>query len=296
MSAENDSVAQSGSAATADAKLDKFPHKVFIGNLAFKTTDAGLREFFKGVGTVEQVNIITRGTRSLGYGFVAFSSLAECESAVEKCHRKELDGREINIEVAKPKAELLAAKKERAANRQYAPRRNFKPRRFKPRQDSEDAVIVSHADADETKDSAADAGESEDKQGGDEASQRRKPRFKKAYVPRGGAPFRGGPRPRKPLTGEPSKTSIFVANLPFSMDDNGLREVFKDYNVKTAKVVVRHHNGRSKGFGFVEVEAEEDQKRLLAVPEFVADGRVLNIKIAINENKEDGKEPAEDQA
>lgn len=47
--------------------------------------------------------IIHRGTRSLGYGFVAFSTESDAQKAVEVCDKKQMDGREINVEVAKPK-------------------------------------------------------------------------------------------------------------------------------------------------------------------------------------------------
>ncbi|RKP04827.1 putative RNA-binding protein, partial [Thamnocephalis sphaerospora] len=76
--------------------------KVFVGNISFATTEDQLKEFFAPAGTVIQAKVITRGTRSLGYGFVAFEKAEQCDTAVEKLNKKELDGREINVEVAKP--------------------------------------------------------------------------------------------------------------------------------------------------------------------------------------------------
>jgi len=75
---------------------------------------------------------------------------------------------------------------------------------------------------------------------------------------------------------------LFVANLPFAVDDKELAEIFsKNLKVVSAHVVVKR-NSRSKGFGFVEFENEADQ--LAALKEF--DGstvheRVLNVKVAL---------------
>jgi len=52
-----------------------------------------------------RANIITRGTRPLGYGFVAYETLVQAEQAASTHDKTELGGRTINVEVAKPKVE-----------------------------------------------------------------------------------------------------------------------------------------------------------------------------------------------
>lgn len=79
--------------------------KVFVGNLAFATTTETLKEQFSAAGEVLNANIITRGPRSLGYGFVELASPEAAEQAVKLLHHKDLDGRTINVEVARPRAE-----------------------------------------------------------------------------------------------------------------------------------------------------------------------------------------------
>jgi len=244
---------------TDQTTIDDFPHKVFAGNLSFKTTDEELKSFFSVAGTVTQVNIITRGTRSLGYGFVAFSSADECHAAVEKCHKKELGGREINVEIAKPKSELDAAKVKKEGD---------KPRKRKPKKK-----------ADGEKSADAPAAAAGDKPAG-EKKKKRKP--KKKVDPDAPKPE---PRPRRAPSGEPSKTTVFVANLPFDLNDEGLAAVFTGFKLKSAKVVTRRGTGRSKGFGFVEVESEAEQLRLLAAPTFVSQERELNVKIALSDER-----------
>lgn len=79
------------------------------------------------------------------------------------------------------------------------------------------------------------------------------------------------PKPRRAPGEEPegerSKTTLFVANLPFSFTDVKLREIFEkeNYNVVNAHVVLRRWGRprRSKGFGFVELGDEADQKSAL---------------------------------
>jgi RNA recognition motif-containing protein len=87
-------------------------------------------------------------------------------------------------------------------------------------------------------------------------------------------------------TGEPSKTVVFVANLPFSIDDDGLKDIFKDYNVSSAHVVRRRVGNRSKGFGFVELSDEEEQKKALeGLKDVQSEGRTLVIKVALSDQQ-----------
>jgi RNA recognition motif-containing protein len=104
-------------------------------------------------------------------------------------------------------------------------------------------------------------------------------------------------------TGDPSKTIVFVANLPFSVNDDGLKDIFKDYQVKSAHVV-RRRGGRSKGFGFVELVDENEQKNALeGLKSVQSEGRELVIKVAlsdqqahVDEEKAGGEEVGETNA
>lgn len=76
---------------------------------------------------------------------------------------------------------------------------------------------------------------------------------------------------------------MFVANLPFSMDDEGFAKVFKDNTLafKSAHVV-KKKTGRSKGFGFAEFDNEKDQQAALAaLNNKPVDGRELVVKVAL---------------
>jgi len=82
-------------------------HKLFIGGLSFSTTEDRLRELFAGVGTVESAAVVTdRNTgRSRGFGFVEMATAEEAQKAVSQLDGRDLDGRQIKVEVAKPKGE-----------------------------------------------------------------------------------------------------------------------------------------------------------------------------------------------
>ena len=79
--------------------------KLYVGNLAFETTSADLQEMFAQAGTVENVNLIEdRETgRSRGFGFVEMQTKEEGAAAVAQFNGKELAGRALKVNEAKPR-------------------------------------------------------------------------------------------------------------------------------------------------------------------------------------------------
>ena len=78
---------------------------LFVGSLAYATTDESLEAFFATVGPVKSARVITdRDTnRSKGFGFVEFEDEANNQKAIDELNGKELDGRAINVTVARPR-------------------------------------------------------------------------------------------------------------------------------------------------------------------------------------------------
>lgn len=78
--------------------------KLFVGGLSFSTTSERLREVFAQAGTVESATVVTdRDTgRSRGFGFVEMATNEDAESAVRMFNGRDLDGRTLKVEVAKP--------------------------------------------------------------------------------------------------------------------------------------------------------------------------------------------------
>lgn len=78
--------------------------KLFVGSLSYTTTDAGLEEFFAAVGQVVSAKVIMDrdSGRSKGFGFVEMASEEEAKAAIEQLNGKELDGRQIAVNEARP--------------------------------------------------------------------------------------------------------------------------------------------------------------------------------------------------
>ena len=78
--------------------------KLYVGNLSFNTSAQDLQDLFASIGTVQSANVIEdRETgRSRGFGFVEMSSQTEGENAIAQLNGKEVDGRELKVNEAKP--------------------------------------------------------------------------------------------------------------------------------------------------------------------------------------------------
>ena len=81
--------------------------KLYVGNLSFNTSNEDLQELFGQAGTVESANIVEdRETgRSRGFGFIEMSSKEEAQTAIEQLNGKEVDGRSLTVNEAKPREE-----------------------------------------------------------------------------------------------------------------------------------------------------------------------------------------------
>lgn len=80
---------------------------IFVGNLSFGATEAAVRSLFEQYGTVERVSIVTdRDTgQARGFGFVEMSSNSDADRAIAELNGRELDGRALNVNEARPKTE-----------------------------------------------------------------------------------------------------------------------------------------------------------------------------------------------
>jgi len=82
-------------------------NKLFVGNLSFNTTENDLNDAFAAFGTVTEANLMMdrMTNRPRGFGFVTMSSAEEAEKAIEGLNGKDLDGRALTVNVAKPREE-----------------------------------------------------------------------------------------------------------------------------------------------------------------------------------------------
>jgi len=280
------------------------------------------------------VSVILRGTRSAGYGFVALATAEAAQKAVDALDKKELDGRAVIVEVAKPNEQKDKEKKEKKAKRRPG-RRGGKAvpgevseaeangeasktdgatgpesdEAAKPKKKKKKSAVCfdpfiypsalrlitcfhqrkskksASAEEDGAEPAPAAAAPAEGEAVADGASAK-KPRTRKPKAPRPPRPAGEDP------AGEPSKTMLFVANLGFSVDDAALSTLFTDAGIKVVSArIVRRRWGqprKSKGYGFVEVGDEEEQKKAIAALEGKdVGGRAIAVKVAVNTPHED---------
>lgn len=292
--------------------------KVFIGNLAFATREEALTKAFADLNiNLHSVNVVVKRGRSMGYGFVEIDE-KDYETAYEKLHKSQLDSRTINLEKATSTNSNKQTKKPR------------KPRPNK-RRTPKAAAGSDENSAKPATDSATPAGAAKKKT----KRRPRKPTVKKSTdknpvegqatvvesgsgAPAGsskaapGAPGATGAkktRPRKtpaqkraPSTQkrELSTTELYVANIPFSLTDEELKQEFAQFGCVSATVIVNSYGknkGKSnRGYGFVKVDTEENQKAAIEQDKKLKIGeRDISIKPAFVRTEPVAK-PAQESA
>ena len=81
--------------------------KLFVGNLSFKITENDLQDAFAAYGSVVETNLMMdrMSGRPRGFAFVTMGSEEEAQKAIEALNGKELDGRALTVNVARPREE-----------------------------------------------------------------------------------------------------------------------------------------------------------------------------------------------
>jgi len=81
--------------------------KLYVGNLSFNTTESDLKSLFSSAGSVSEAALVTdRETgNSRGFAFVTMSSDAEAQAAISQFSGKEVDGRSLTVNEARPREE-----------------------------------------------------------------------------------------------------------------------------------------------------------------------------------------------
>ena len=81
--------------------------KLYVGNLAYQTTEGDIKDLFSQAGTVSSCDLILDRftSKSRGFAFVEMSTDDEAKKAVSELNGKELDGRALTVNEAKPREE-----------------------------------------------------------------------------------------------------------------------------------------------------------------------------------------------
>jgi RNA recognition motif-containing protein len=95
--------------------------KIYVGSLSYKATEEDLKKEFEGFGQVESVNIIKDrySGESRGFGFVEMPNKDEAQSAIEGLNGRELKGRKINVNEARPRSEGYRGGGRRGGGQRY---------------------------------------------------------------------------------------------------------------------------------------------------------------------------------
>ena len=96
--------------------------KLYVGNLAFETTENDLQDLFEQHGTVNEVHLMMdRMTgKSRGFAFVTMNDNAQATSAMTALNGKDLNGRALNVNEARPREERSGPRSSSGGNRSFA--------------------------------------------------------------------------------------------------------------------------------------------------------------------------------
>ncbi|KAK3339223.1 hypothetical protein B0H65DRAFT_551963 [Neurospora tetraspora] len=279
--------------------------RLYIGNLAYATTEGELKEFFKGY-LVESVSIPKnpRTDRPVGYAFVDLSTPSEAERAIAELSGKEILERKVSVQLArKPesneKAEGANGEGHEGTRRRQSTRgrgragrgRGGRARGDRGEKKEEGAEGSTSPATEALKDITNETHNSDNKSG---KPHNRSPRERRERGP--------------PADGIPSKTKVMVANLPYDLTEEKLKELFAAYQPSSAKIALRPiprfmikklqargEPRKGRGFGFVTLASEELQQKAVAeMNGKEIEGREIAVKVAIDspdKTDEEANEP-----
>ncbi|KAH8681560.1 hypothetical protein BX600DRAFT_25820 [Xylariales sp. PMI_506] len=260
--------------------------RLYIGNLAYATTEGELKEFFTGY-LVESVSIPKnpRTDRPVGYAFVDLSTPTEAERAIAELSGKEILERKVSVQLARTptaneKTEAVSNGEAGAEGSRRKPsgrgRGRGRGRGGRAGRGGRSDGGNEEAPAPEEAAAAPEAATEEDKKDKARPAQKRE----------------RGP----PADGIPSKNKVMVANLPYDLTEEKLKELFAAYEPSSAKIALRPiprfmikklqargEARKGRGFGFVTLASEELQQKAVAeMNGKEIEGREIAVKVAID--------------
>ncbi|GAM20338.1 hypothetical protein SAMD00019534_035130, partial [Acytostelium subglobosum LB1] len=239
---------------------------IFVGNLPFSLTEAELTTMFAAYGAVVNSRIIKRRSTSLGYGFVEMENEESAVKAIAALNKSEISGRAINVELSKE-----TGPRKTTTTTSTPTTTSTKPsgRSRRPKTTSDAAPVSGDAPSTSSTDSTA-AGASTGRPKRRSNTKRRSD----AEV----SPAATSTTPAEPKAASPD--TLFVTNVPFSVDNEKFLALFKDFSPKSAHIVINSRSNRSRGYGFVVFNTTAEQQNALAVNNTEIDGRKISVKVA----------------
>jgi len=298
--------------------------KVFIGNLSYKTKEADLIDAFKKCGKVVDAKVVRKmNGLSKGFGFVEYEKEEDARKAVEELDKIEIFDRPINVQLSTSTGEKTSTfdgndndndndnendnenSPQKRSPKQYnsRPYRNDRnDNRRPPRSNNNSSGGYRSFNNNNSYNSnnnrrtytltRRDGRDGNDRRdyGRRFNQNRQRPGYRRQRTNNGykvTEKKQSNENENNNIQKVESKSTVFVANLPFAFVDENLMELFKVCgDIKTAHVVRTER--RSRGYGFVEFENKEGQenalKKMNDFPVKVDNGedRKLIVKIAVN--------------
>ncbi|CAJ2513534.1 Uu.00g016530.m01.CDS01 [Anthostomella pinea] len=268
--------------------------RLYIGNLAYATTEGELKEFFKEY-LVESVSIPKnpRTDRPVGYAFVDLSTPSEAERAIAELSGKEVRERKVSVQLART-PQPAGEKAEGGSNGELggSGRRSSGRGRGRGRGRGGRGGRSDRGDADAAGEGAEAAPEATEVLPLTDITNKVDTESDKNKK----GPARERRERGPPADGIPSKNKVMVANLPYDLTEETLKDLFKDYEPSSAKIALRPiprfmikklqargEPRKGRGFGFVTLASEELQQK--AVNEMNGkeiEGREIAVKVAID--------------
>ncbi|CCX05698.1 Similar to Single-stranded TG1-3 DNA-binding protein; acc. no. Q9HEQ9 [Pyronema omphalodes CBS 100304] len=297
--------------------------RLYIGNLAYSTTDEQLKEFFSGF-SIESTSIPTnpRTGRAVGYAFVDLTTKEDADRAIAELSGKEVQERKVSVQLARKPGSTPSAKKEAsteeapAAEGENQQGQNKRGRGgFRGRGRGRAARGGAKRNSNRAEGSGDDEKATPTNVPGQalplvESTNVKAESSDAAQADANTAGFKGQAQKKKrgpPENGVPSSTKIMVANLPYELSEEKLKELFAAYQPESAKIALRPiprymvrklqargEPRKGRGFGFVNLSSEDMQKK--AVEEMngkVVEGREIAVKVAIDTTDSEDKENEE---
>ncbi|KAJ4220411.1 hypothetical protein NW759_007298 [Fusarium solani] len=269
--------------------------RLYIGNLAYATTEGELKDFFKSY-LVESVSIPKnpRTDRPVGYAFVDLSTPSEAERAIEELSGKEILERKVSVQLARkpePAGEKTEGANGEGSGAEGSRRRASGRGRGRGRGRGGRGARAGREGAGEKKEGEATEAVAATEDAAAAVAAPTTTETKTQARPQRERRERG-----PPADGIPSKTKVMVANLPYDLTEEKLIELFKAYEPSSAKIALRPiprfmikklqargEARKGRGFGFVTLASEELQQK--AVSEMNGkeiEGREIAVKVAID--------------
>jgi len=230
----------------------KLENTLYVSNIPFDLDDNDLKQIFSEFH-VKSSHVATRQNgKSRGFGFVEFNNSKDQNEALNALNQSEVNNRVITVRVA------TGQRTTRDNNRGGSRERGNRNRSNNNRGGSRDNR----------------RGGDNNRRGGD--NNRRNENRERNTTPQ---------QPR-----EPSTTMVYVSNLPFSVEDNELSEIFKGLKI-TNGYVSKRRNGASRGYGFVTFASQEEQQKALKLNGTQLKDRAIVVQVANKPNNTSGTPP-----